>query len=239
MGVIHIITGFLMIGMGFLVKSSPNLIAGYNTMPEDKKKHVDIEGLSTFMRNSFIIIGLSIVAGYYVFKWIGCTAIANSMILIATVIGVIIMLIHAQKFDHNKKNTKKTKLIYFILGLVAALVIGLITYGYIPSKAKITNDRITFTGMYGFTMHVSEIENIELSDTIPTIKIRTNGFSSGVVHKGFFNLDTFGKTRLLIHSDNTPFLIISKSTTEKIIINYKDKAKTEQVFEEIKALIDT
>jgi len=38
----------------------------------------------------------------------------------------------------------------------------------------------------------------------------------------------------LSHSDNTPFLIISKSTTEKIIINYKDKAKTEQVFEEIK-----
>ena len=239
MGVIHIITGFLMIGMGFLVKSSPNLIAGYNTMPEDKKKHVDIEGLSTFMRNSFIIIGLSIVAGYYVFNWIGCTAIANSMILIATVIGVIIMLIHAQKFDHNKKNTKKTKLIYFILGLVAALVIGLITYGYIPSKAKITNDRITFTGMYGFTMLVSEIDTIELSDAIPTIKMRTNGFSSGVVNKGFFNLDTFGKTRLLIHSDNTPFLIISKSTTEKIIINYKDKAKTEQVFEEIKALIDT
>ena len=92
-----------------------------------------------------------------------------------------------------------------------------------PSKAKITNDSITFTGMYGFTMHVSEIENIELSDTIPTIKIRTNGFSSGVVHKGFFNLDTFGKTRLLIHSDNTPFLIISKNTTDKIIINYKDK----------------
>jgi len=93
--------------------------------------------------------------------------------------------------------------------------------------------------MYGFTMLVSEIDTIELSDAIPTIKMRTNGFSSGVVNKGFFNLDTFGKTRLLIHSDNTPFLIISKSTTEKIIINYKDKAKTEQVFEEIKALIDT
>ncbi|NLL19653.1 MAG: DUF3784 domain-containing protein [Clostridia bacterium] len=226
-----------MIGMGFLVKSSPNLIAGYNTMSEDKKKHVDIEGLSTFMRNSFIIIGLSIIAGYYVFKWIGYTAIANSMILIATVIGVIIMLIHAQRFDHNKKNTKKTRLIYFILGLVIVLVIGLITYGYMPSKAKIINDHITFTGMYGFTMLVSEIDTIELSDAIPTIKMRTNGFSSGVVNKGFFNLDTLGKTRLLIHSDNAPFLIISKSNSDKIIINYKDKAKTEQVFEEIKTLI--
>lgn len=106
MGIIHIITGIFMIGVGFLIKSFPNLIAGYNTMSEDKKKHVDIEGLSTFMRNSFIIIGLSIITGYYVFKWLGCSAIANSMILIATIIGMIIMLIYAQRFDHNKTNTK-------------------------------------------------------------------------------------------------------------------------------------
>jgi hypothetical protein len=52
MDIIILITGLFMIGMGFLVKSSPNLIAGYNTMPKDKKKNVDIEGLSTYMRNS-------------------------------------------------------------------------------------------------------------------------------------------------------------------------------------------
>ena len=69
MGIIHIITGIFMIGVGFLIKSFPNLIAGYNTMSEDKKKHVDIEGLSTFMRNSFINIGFSIITGYYFFKW--------------------------------------------------------------------------------------------------------------------------------------------------------------------------
>jgi uncharacterized membrane protein YraQ (UPF0718 family) len=222
-----------MIGVGFLIKSFPNLIAGYNTMSEDKKKHVDIEGLSTFMRNSFIIIGLSIITGYYVFKWLGCSAIANSMILIATIIGMIIMLIYAQRFDHNKTNTKKTRFIYFILGVVMALVVGLMTYGYIPSKALITNGHIKFTGMYGFILPVSEIESIELSDTIPAIKTRTNGFSSGAVKKGFFDLDTFGKTRLLIHSDNAPYLIITTINKTKTIINYKDKAKTEQMFEEI------
>ena len=229
-----------MIGIGFLVKSSPNLIAGYNTMPKDKKKNVDIDGLSTYMRNSLIIIGLSIIAGYYVFKWIGFTVIANSMILIVTIIGVTIMVINAQRFDHNKNKskTKETKLTYFILGLVIVFVIGLIAYGYIPSKAIINNDNIKFTGMYGFEMNVSEIDNIELSDTIPTIKMRTNGFSFGVVDKGFFNLDKFGKTRLLIHSDQAPFLIISKSDADKIIINFRDKTETEQIFEEIKMLIN-
>lgn len=227
-----------MIGMGFLVKSSPNLIAGYNTMPKDKKKNIDIAGLSTFMRNSLIIIGLSIIVGYYVFKWIGFTTIANSMILIVTLIGVIIMVIKAQGFDHNKNKTKRTKLTYFILGLVVVFVIGLFTYGYLPSKAVISDNMIKISGMYGFEMNVSDIDNVELSDMIPNIKTRTNGFSSGVVKKGFFNLDTFGKTRLLTYSDKPPFLIISKNNSDKIIINFKDKTETEQLFEEIKTLIN-
>lgn len=238
MDIINLLTGVFMIGMGFLVKSSPNLIAGYNTLPKDKKKNVDIVGLSTFMRNSLIIIGLSIIVGYYLFKWIGFTTIANSMILIVTLIGVTIMVINAQRFDHNKNKTKKTKLTYYILGFVIAFVIGLITYGYVPSKAVISNNTIRLTGMYGFEMSASEIDNIELTDIIPTIKMRTNGFSFGVVNKGFFNLEKFGKTRLLINSDKPPFLIISKSDSDKIIINLRDKTKTEQIFNEIKTLIN-
>ncbi len=208
-----------MIGTGFLVKSSPNMIAGYNTMSKDKKRNIDIEGLSTYMRNSLIIIGLSIIVGYYLFKWIGFTMIADSMILIVTLVGVTIMVINAQRFDHNKNKTKKTKITYYFLGFAIAFVIGLITYGYIPSRAIIINDTIRFTGMYGFEMNASEIESIELTDMIPTIKMRTNGFSFGLVNKGFFNLDKFGKTRLLIHSDKSPFLIISKSNADKLIIN--------------------
>jgi len=110
----------------FLVKSEPDLIAGYNTMPKGRKKNVDIEGLSTYMRNGLIIIGLAIIIGYYLFKWIGFTEIANSMILISTLIGVTILVIITQKFDHNK--VTNTKFTYLILGIVILIEIGLISY---------------------------------------------------------------------------------------------------------------
>jgi len=238
MDIIILITGLFMVAMGFLVKAFPNLIAGYNTMPKDKKKNVDIDGLSTYIRNGFITIGLSIIVGYYLFEWTGFTMIADSMILIVTLVGVTLLVINAQRFDHNKSRTNKTKFTYFILGLVVIFIFGLIAYGYIPSKVFFDNGNIKFSGMYGFEMNVSEIDNVELSDTIPAILLRTNGFSFGTVNKGCFNLDKFGKTRLLIHSHNTPFLIISKSNTDRIIINFRDKTKTEQIFEEIKGLIN-
>ena len=214
------------------------MIAGYNTMSDDKKKNVDIIGLSTYMRNSLIIIGLSIIAGYYLFKWIGFTVIADSMILIATLIGVLIMVINAQRFDKNKDKTKRAKLTYIILGLVAVFVIGLLTYGYLPTKVNVSDNMIKFSGMYGFETSISDIDKVELSDKIPHIKTRTNGFSSGLVKKGFFNLDNFGKTRLLISSNKSPYLIITKYNSDKIIVNFKDKTETKKLFGEIKTLID-
>jgi len=188
------------------------------------------------MRNGLITIGLSIIIGYYIFKWIGFTMIANSMILIVTLVGVTILLINAQKFDYNK--TKNSKLIYFITGLTFLFVIGLITYGFIPSKTIYGDDTIRFSGMYGFEISISDIENIELSDKLPTIKIRTNGFSFGNVKKGFFNLDKYGKSRLLIHSDLAPYLILSKNNGDKIIINFKDRIETEKTYDKIKTMIN-
>lgn len=126
MDILNLVAGIFLIGIGFLVKSEPELIAGYNTMPKEKKKNVDIEGLSTYMRNGSIIIGLTIIIGSYLFKWIGFTKIANSMILISTLIGVTILVFITQKFDHNKETN--IKLANFILGIVILIEIGLISY---------------------------------------------------------------------------------------------------------------
>ncbi|AFL82764.1 hypothetical protein Belba_0093 [Belliella baltica DSM 15883] len=53
-----IYTGLFLIGLGFLVKAFPNLIAGYNTMSQKQKENVDIEGLATFMRNALLFLRL-------------------------------------------------------------------------------------------------------------------------------------------------------------------------------------
>lgn len=236
MDILILLVGLFMIGIGFLVKSAPDLIAGYNTMPKDKKKNVDIEGLSTYMRNGLIAIGLAIITGYYLFKWIGFTMIANSVIMIVPIAGVTILVISTQKFDHNRN--KKTKLTYIISGLVIAFVTGLITYGFIPSKTIYSNESIRFSGMYGFDINFAEIQNVELAGQLPVIHLRTNGFSFGSINKGSFNLEKYGRCRLLIHSEIPPYLIITKNNEEKIIINFKEKTETEKTYIRIKTLID-
>ena len=77
MDIISLLTALFFITLGFLVKSFPNLKAGYNTMSPDRKKDVDIKGLSTFIRNALIITGFIIIGGYYLFNWVELTNLAN------------------------------------------------------------------------------------------------------------------------------------------------------------------
>jgi len=47
--------------------------------------------------------------------------------------------------------------------------------------------------MYGFEINRDKIENIVLTDRLPTINLRTNGFSFGPVKKGFSTLINSGR----------------------------------------------
>jgi multisubunit Na+/H+ antiporter MnhB subunit len=231
-----LIIGLFLVGFGFLVKSFPNLIAGYNTMTAEQKKHVDIKGLSTYMRNVFILMGLSIIIAHYLFTWMELMAMANFAPIVIIILGVIIMVIKSQQFNHNKHKSKRTILNYSILGLALVFIVGSSIYSSRPAKATITEDKIEFSGSYGFEMNISEIATIKLTDQLPPIGIRTNGFSMGSVKKGYFKLETLGECRLLVHSDTPPFLIISKHNGEKIIINYKNKTETEVLHNRLNTL---
>jgi hypothetical protein len=96
--------GGILIVCGILVKIFPNLIAGYNTMSEKQKENVDIKGLSSFMRNGLVVIGLIVIGSYFLFRRIGVSE--GEYVLIPTgllIIGAIILVIFAQRYDHNKE----------------------------------------------------------------------------------------------------------------------------------------
>jgi hypothetical protein len=103
MQIVNLIFGLLIIGTGFFVKAFPDTIAGYNTMSKEQKKNVDIKEAATFIRNGFVIIGLIIIAGYYLLRWIGLIEFAQYIAPVSTIIGTAIIIIMAQKFDHNKQ----------------------------------------------------------------------------------------------------------------------------------------
>jgi hypothetical protein len=241
MDIINLITGLFLIGLGFLVKFVPNLIAGYNTMSKEQKKNVDIKGLSSFIRNGLIVIGLVIILGYYLFDWLKLSGIANSMILISVLGGTTFLVIKAQRFDHNKVNKssiRKSKLVFIITGITLISVIGLIYYGTISPKITLSERSIKISGIYGQNINIADIKNVELVNNIPEIILKTNGFNFGETLKGNFKLKDYGNCKLFLKSKDGPFLMIIDNKGERILINYENRTDTEQQFEELKKMMN-
>jgi hypothetical protein len=229
--------GLFFIGFGFLLKAFPDLIAGYNTMTKEQKANVDIRGLSTFMRNVLIVIGLVIIAGNFLLRLVGFPLIASSLTFVVPFVGIAFLLVKAQKFDHNNQGSK-SKMTYFVLGFVVLSVLGLLYYGTTPAKIEINGASIHITGMYGIELTGSDIQEITMREKLPSIIKRTNGFSFGSSNKGNFKLEEFGKCKLFLQSDNGPYLVLIEKNGEKIILNRKNKTEAEKVFENIKTLIN-
>ncbi len=103
MEAINLITGISLILIGIIIKHGKmyNLIAGYNTMPKEKKKNVDISGFSTLLRNCFVIIGVLIIAGHYILSYFGLLNLTHFLILFS-ICGILpVLLIQGKKYDKN------------------------------------------------------------------------------------------------------------------------------------------
>ncbi len=234
MGVL--VTGIFLIVLGFLVKAFPNLIAGYNTMSQRQKENVDIEGLSTFMRNALLLLGALVILGNYVLKWLEFSYVLSYYTPGIILVGVALIVWRARKFDHNKEKLvdSRFKAVFTVVVLVFAF--GSVIYGMIPSKYELNNERLKFSGAYGFELKTGEIQSVDLLDRTPAIKARTNGLGLGQVKKGFFNVEGLGKTRLLVHSAQGPFLKITTIENEAIFINFSKKEKTELIYTALQAV---
>jgi hypothetical protein len=70
--------------------------------------------------------------------------------------------------------------------------------------------------MYGEKLVISEIETICLTDSLPSISIRTNGFSLGKSRKGYFKTEAGEKIKLILNTERKPYLLFVKKTGEKL-----------------------
>jgi hypothetical protein len=65
------VIGIFLIVLGFAVKLRPSLIAGYKQLPEAKKKSINLQKLTSMLRNMLVLMGASGIALHYVFGWLG------------------------------------------------------------------------------------------------------------------------------------------------------------------------
>ena len=117
--------------------------------------------------------------------------------------------------------SKETIQNYSIIGILSIVVIVFSVSAFVlftKNEVVIENDTLIISGSYGTEWKIEDIEDVYLEETIPNIKMRTNGVSFGSRKKGNFNLEFLGRGKLFVQTNKAPFLFIIKND-EYIIIN--------------------
>jgi hypothetical protein len=213
------------------------LISGYNTASLEHKLQVDVEGLGRFMGDSCFVLAalLLIQAGLMYRKY----AFGSLIILVIMPLYIIYMLIRAQSFDPTTRTADgrmKTH-VKVILGSIIAvfcLVAAGLGYGSLPQEVVVTSEYVQIRGIYGMKIGIEEIRSVILEDSIPRVIRKTNGFNMGNILKGYFRVEDLGDVKLFVHMGRPPYIYIYADDM-LVIINYKDVARTKELYDSIKA----
>jgi hypothetical protein len=188
------------------------------------------------MRNALVIMGVAILLGTYLFERLGMSMVANAIYPLTIFGGAIIMVLLAQRFNHNHTTTKftRTRIARWVVsGLMAATIAVIIVLGILPHKTIINPHYLEIKGMYGVKLYYQGMQAVELADDIPKITKRTNGFSMGGINKGHFKLQDIGEGRLYLRSLSPPFVVISDYKDRKVYLNFKNSEETTQLYNAI------
>lgn len=224
----------LLILFGVLIKyfKAYDLIAGYNTAPPEIKKQVDKKGLGNLVGNGLFLLALIMVSGHVAR---GKGLIWVEPVSWALFLGVVIyIVVRAQSFTpvQNRRNTLSI--------LIGSLVFVMAIAAFVVSSAlkpsvTVDNQEIKISGLYGMSIPLSEVNSIELKDSIPEIITKSNGLGFGAIYKGDFVLKGIGRARLFLRSSEGPFIIV-QTKNYPAIINYSDREETVNIYNMLKDL---
>ncbi len=181
------------------------LISGYNTMPAEKKKKVDTENLGVFMGNICFILGFLLFVGFLL---ISLEAFIPGYIVLALIFPGDHFYNHnaAQKYDGNTRtNSNKMKTsAKIVVGVIVVSIFALL--GFVgsmifkdmqPITVTLEQDSFRIDGSYGQEILYTDIQEIQIIDTLPEIQRRTNGSAAGTVLRGHFLLSEVGQAYAL------------------------------------------
>ena len=103
-----LLAAIIFVVCGILVKYCKMyfLIAGYNTMPAEKKEEYDIERIATLFINVMFGMAFLIVLGYLLANWLENPKIQSISFYAALIVGISYLLIRANSNKYKKSKTK-------------------------------------------------------------------------------------------------------------------------------------
>ena len=102
MDTINLFVGGLIIITGLIIKRYPNMLAGYSTMTKEEKKKININGITTIIRNCLIFVGFIIIIGSLMSIFFNIEKVSIYLIPVVMIVSFPYILLRVQKHKYKK-----------------------------------------------------------------------------------------------------------------------------------------
>lgn len=228
---------FLVIGFIITPGNAKNILNGYKELSEEEREKVDIVAFLRFHKRFHIVFSslfllLGLLALY--FK----SDLAASLVLgIVPLAAYFYYILKSKDYFKNVKSSKAALWVSLILlSITTFMVLFLMIYGNKENQWVIEGEQLRISGMYGETISIENIEKIKLVDSLPKIKMKSNGFAVGDIRKGYFKLDNGKKVKLLWDRKAKPILCILKKDSTEIYYT-SPQQDTESLFYHLETFV--
>ena len=223
-----LIVSFILIAIGFIVneENADQLLSGYNSMSTEDKENFDIQSYVRYFRKFNVFLGTSLLVislGVYFFvnkDWSG--------VFLGTypILAYIYFIWKGNDF-FKKRNRKYQLLSYVWMGVLAVLLLLIvfeIKSSFDDNDIIVHHNSVEITGEYGLVINKKEIKSIELTNQLPKIVSKINGYALESIKKGYFRTNKDQKVTLLINSNSTPIIVFTTKSNYKIYYSSKNKS---------------
>lgn len=224
----------LFVAIGFIVteRNAKYTLSGYNLMSEEDRKRIDIKSYLSFFRKFHVFLGVTLLILGAALTYLINENVGLIFLVVYPILAYTCLVVASSKYSKGL-SAKWNKV--GILIMIGTLLFAIGFFGYVFKENKLIFDAqsIEIKRIYGETLSQNQIESIELVNQLPNITWKTNGFALGSIKKGYFKTEKGEIIKLILNSENKPYILFVKSDGKKIYYSAK-KAPNEMIFNQMK-----
>lgn len=231
MQIVNFLLALLFAVLGLLVLRYPMIISGLNTMSEKRRRYVDIDGMKRCVSRSMLVTAtVLLVLG--VVGFVVKSAQVQLYGMLTTVFGMTLWIIFSSaKYDRNHASRTVMWISATFIVLVMAGVVALMLSGNRESKVTVSESGVSIDGgLYRRTMQWENIDTVYVTDRLPRVIMKTNGFADGVTMKGHFRLEEWGRCMLFVHCKGAPVVVFHDVELGYTVLNFDDEGETGRLY---------
>ena len=149
-----------------------------------------------------------------------------------------VKILKESELNYNAGRPRTYRSVFIIAVFIVALIAYPIFFANYGNEIIVDDNKIEIKGDYSMDIPFDDIDTVLLIESLPNIKLRTNGISTNKVNIGKFKMADGNKCRLYINKSTPLFVEIrldaKDSPSESLVfINRKTVEETKQLYDQI------